>query len=491
MMKNSVKIIKRILATSIVLLLSVNNFAAVVSDSDGSAFITKAEFDSLKADFDSQINQYNASIDNKIDGAIASYLSGINLEKEYYSDAIFKSFDESYITSVRANEVTFTEDTMRLNFRYGVSDAFAANGNSWSQKQCYGIIKYQYESNGKRGVVYKLGSGDDTKYFYKGWCDDYYNTYDCLVYFNSGPNVDTGYDPNQNYGCWSSWYNTRNLTDRAGYDMECAKWFLAINANDTVTAGRDQNPYKGTDYWGSWSYHEPISQQHNFIFKDDTTSGANSSTYELRLTESMDKIIAGTKTKWWDEWTRSTTTITNNRLNVNGKERTVSKKTQVYPDSWKYTTNGGKSYLPISAPAFKDGTNWNNIYFNDKTIYDYKSKDGQKSIQYYKTTGGIPLTIIENSETKVEWKLKFFESDPHKVYLKYEPFGNAVTESDCIDVYDNKEHRNPQKYITINEEGKIFFEADYPGIIFVKWCIDNDGGGTLDAANSDQIVVIG
>ena len=53
MMKNSVKIIKRILATSIVLLLSMNNFAAVVSDNDGSSFIRKAEFDSLKADCDS------------------------------------------------------------------------------------------------------------------------------------------------------------------------------------------------------------------------------------------------------------------------------------------------------------------------------------------------------------------------------------------------------------------------------------------------------
>ena len=177
-MKNSVKIIKRILATSIVLLLSMNNFAAVVSDNDGSAFITKAEFDSLKADFDSQINQYNASIDNKIDGAIASYLSGINLEKEYYSDAIFKSFDESYITSVRANEVTFTEDLIRMNFRFGVGDSYASGG-SQSNKVAYGNVKYTREANGKRGIVEKVGEGDDAIYLYKGWCDDYYNTYDC------------------------------------------------------------------------------------------------------------------------------------------------------------------------------------------------------------------------------------------------------------------------------------------------------------------------
>lgn len=72
---------KRMVALFLVLLLSINSFAAVVSDNDGSAFITKAEFDSLKNDFQSQIDQYNTSIDAKIDGAIASYLAGINISK--------------------------------------------------------------------------------------------------------------------------------------------------------------------------------------------------------------------------------------------------------------------------------------------------------------------------------------------------------------------------------------------------------------------------
>ena len=73
---------KRMAALSLVLLLSIESFAAVVSDNDGSAFITKAEFDSLKNNFQSQIDQYNTSIDSKIDGAIASYLSGIKLNSE-------------------------------------------------------------------------------------------------------------------------------------------------------------------------------------------------------------------------------------------------------------------------------------------------------------------------------------------------------------------------------------------------------------------------
>ena len=73
---------KRMVALSLVLLLSIDSFAAVVSDNDGSAFITKAEFDSLKNNFQSQIDQYNSSIDSKIDGAIASYLAGIQFQTE-------------------------------------------------------------------------------------------------------------------------------------------------------------------------------------------------------------------------------------------------------------------------------------------------------------------------------------------------------------------------------------------------------------------------
>ena len=78
-MKRSTRIVKRTLALFLVVLMSIESFGAVVSDNDGSAFITKAEFDSLKNDFQSQIDQYNTSIDAKIDGAIASYLGGINL----------------------------------------------------------------------------------------------------------------------------------------------------------------------------------------------------------------------------------------------------------------------------------------------------------------------------------------------------------------------------------------------------------------------------
>ena len=77
MKTNKTKIFKKTVCVIFALLLSFNSFAAAVSDNDGSAFITKSEFDSLKNNFQAQIDRYNTSIDMKIDSAIASYLSGI------------------------------------------------------------------------------------------------------------------------------------------------------------------------------------------------------------------------------------------------------------------------------------------------------------------------------------------------------------------------------------------------------------------------------
>ena len=81
-MKRSTRYIKKALVTFLVVLMSINTFTAVVGDNDGADFITTAEFDSLKNDFQSQLDTYNSSIDNKIDGAIASYLSGVMIAKK-------------------------------------------------------------------------------------------------------------------------------------------------------------------------------------------------------------------------------------------------------------------------------------------------------------------------------------------------------------------------------------------------------------------------
>ena len=69
---------KKIIAGVLIVLLSFNSFAAIVSDNDGSAFVTKAEFESLKKDFADQIDNYNTSIDSK-KYLYSYYVGGVEL----------------------------------------------------------------------------------------------------------------------------------------------------------------------------------------------------------------------------------------------------------------------------------------------------------------------------------------------------------------------------------------------------------------------------
>ena len=94
--KNKRKMGKKALCLIFAFLLSINSFAAIVSDNDGSAFVTKAEFDSLKKNFADQIDNYNDSIDAKIDGAIASYLAGIQLEKKIVETDLLTPLSNNY-----------------------------------------------------------------------------------------------------------------------------------------------------------------------------------------------------------------------------------------------------------------------------------------------------------------------------------------------------------------------------------------------------------
>ena len=98
-----------------------STMGAVVSDNDGSAFITKAEFDSLKNDFQAQIDQYNTSIDSKIDGAIASYLAGIKssveLDEKITTNALytigFYTYPQWFIDCVGVDGVFRSNTTSR------------------------------------------------------------------------------------------------------------------------------------------------------------------------------------------------------------------------------------------------------------------------------------------------------------------------------------------------------------------------------------------
>ena len=131
-MKKFFKLGKRMMALFIVVLLNINSYAAV-SANDGSAFVTKAEFDALVNTFNEQMDTYQSGLNSKIDGAIANYLAGL-----------------SGITTEKVQPI--------LNPKYGIWSA-TTDANSGVKKWIEGTMSYSLEQESARWVPNASGGG--------------------------------------------------------------------------------------------------------------------------------------------------------------------------------------------------------------------------------------------------------------------------------------------------------------------------------------------
>ena len=109
-----------------VIIFNIFSYSAIVSDNDGSAFVTKIEFENLKKNFSDQILNYNKSIDEKIDGSIASYLAGINLKKKSYEKVILADWNYviSHNTEIKnvINLPLFSMNYFFYNYKYNTDN---------------------------------------------------------------------------------------------------------------------------------------------------------------------------------------------------------------------------------------------------------------------------------------------------------------------------------------------------------------------------------
>lgn len=151
------KYLSIIISLLIIIQISNINFAAVVSDNDGTAFVTKGEFDTLKNYFQSQISSYNSSIDNKIDGSIASYLSGVQLALQ--------------------------EEMENYYEKYKVP---GSSGLAWTASPSYIDNKNSTQLTGWDVNFECLASAGFTSTKYLSHCNVKKDTYEVRVYFDGG-----------------------------------------------------------------------------------------------------------------------------------------------------------------------------------------------------------------------------------------------------------------------------------------------------------------
>lgn len=305
---------KRIILVLLIIICTMNNriFAAVVSDNDGSAFITKAEYDSLKNSFQAQLNSYNSSIDAKIDEAIASYLAGVDMKPsgefdpcdiENYNNIQWR--DKLIIKNVTmrrwTNATTYT-DISGKNWEADYDTILMAGTNAamssinvkipaiWSifQPNGYGgvewLIKGELSKQALDGKNYWVACGSGDSYRQPSYPLIYY-TYDEF-------NKDDKKNVKRLKG-WGEWGNS----------------FTGISTHETD----DSICPDGTRYWSNNTWGTPINLKNTVKGLAIGTKGRDTNCFGLKVLSGSGAEIGGIRPKKnateffprWQEWYNS------------------------------------------------------------------------------------------------------------------------------------------------------------------------------------------
>ena len=181
------KLTKRLTIFILIFILCINNFAAVVSDNDGSAFVTKSEFDALKNSFASQIENYNNSIEQKIDGAIAAYLAGLRVSTRYVLKSILNDINSKGFNYNGAAGFPFTNGSLTITCTEQTPEVYAngtftyqnlteVSGN-WSKSHHTGAGRANYRAKTGAGTAWRF-----VQLYGENCLENYMNLYEQLIF---------------------------------------------------------------------------------------------------------------------------------------------------------------------------------------------------------------------------------------------------------------------------------------------------------------------
>ncbi len=530
MTSKRLKMCKKALCLIFAFLFSINCFAAVVSDNDGSAFITKAEFDSLKNNFQTQLDAYNSSIDNKIDNAISSYLAGIKTELTTTKNIINSNWEEvSALNGVLLN--TYKVPSVTLDFFLNSRMRQNDNGNYNDNNFFYLVAHYshaQYNetwtstTNCYRNLVKTTREyptvGD---IIWDGQAVRYHEKYNIarLVY-HYVPNrisatVDTGL-----YMDWpfldrpaTSEYRItmRNFTTitTSGYvsnwdTIKASAWPIGYLYNYTTEIGGAWNTRESTIY----------SSAMNDSFVTEVSLDADNE----GKTKRYEHIIAYNKEDEWrltnPEWNmllnpspESSVTASNlmDAATISGECRVMGVAHHANPHQ------GGRKTAAILQEITNDATIPSLGLFAAKrkasVIYQdnekYNIKTDTKTIEKIKPTlpQGFQL-LAADKDTTIEWEPEFNYTHVHNgtdtytdnnhevdIYFSSVPFTDKTTTTKKIQVKYGTSNDKKDYATTTNRKVKIKFDMPEDGIVYVKWVphnettyLDNDWIITLDVS---------
>ena len=479
--------VKKLLALFLVVLMSIESFGAVVSDNDGSAFITKAEFDSLKNNFQSQIDQYNTSIDSKIDGAIASYLAGINVGKSVTNNIIFSSWDKGVYLLNGALTNEFRSPAMDFSYatfiKYEASSRYFKNWAAW----LHGIKTEDTTSHNYRNLVTNVTE-------------------------NPLETIDMIWDGRANN--WSEKQVAVKMTECATWDPGGASTttsslslrnFLDLNLNGYVGDLSDKDCWIPQIWWantfGSTTQKTPSAWPVNQV-----TVSLQLLPYDGDL-KSYEHVLNWKIVEWelWNNNFLNTFGIGQNQANtasslfgemtksghVNGCETDRNQNAGVNPTVWIMQQN---------TPTYETRTTYHTtagivgLYDSDK-IHQFKPQKVELNNKQYdldlNLVNGFALCAA-NENDRITWEPVFSNvktSDSRittngkiNIMLAYEPFGDAgaVSPSKIIKTKAMEDGTITNNWTTTPDGSlttKLEWTMNEDGIVYVIWwptCTDDD-----------------
>ena len=511
-MSKGTRWIKRVMALSLVLLLSIESFGAVVSDNDGSAFITKAEFDSLKNDFQAQINSYNTSIDNKIDGAIAAYLAGINIAKEERKNIIFKDWTTGVTCLNYKPTVTWQLVDLNLSFTQAFY-MYTSSGDGWMESgEAVGTVLY---TKPNKQVIYICDAGIDTngkevaatsdpsKVMWKGRAYNYKDTLNVAQaykvtsgYFSGGGNASIrfNYWGNLRSGYWSDLSsNARNIWAPQMYwyhSQSSWRQYMSLGSNTSRQASTDVKLEPGSD--GKTVDYEHIitwGTGFNTIYVADPT-------WLKHLTKNPTKNASNYPTSGSGMSLNGSYFIVEASVRAANSGTRGSGSTSNYKGDNNQTNTSDVPVIGLLSKTYR----YDSLYQHNEKVKADTGKEEIKSDAIPVLSDGFPLLAAKKGEV-ITWQPVFKNSKKgtstvtDNIYLRLcvNEFGTTDNLKSsksvrCKDL-DNKDSsgKNNEYFIIKNNSGTIRWEMPKDGIVFAKWRHETIGTGnweiTLDIPN--------
>ena len=507
------KIGKKALCLIFAFLFSINSFAAVVSDNDGSAFITKAEFDSLKNNFQSQIDSYNTNIDNKIDAAISAYLAGIKVERTTTVDIIHSNW-ETVTCLGYALENIYKIPNLNLSYNAQFNGQPGNPTDYWNFFEVWNTwFNYQWtrthsSTNRQRRLLCDAGTESGTMPTYITWEGVARDLLETQA-FNIFEGTFSTFTENSSRPGYLSGMNTAGSTFVPTYLTYIVPGYYPDLQNSV------KNIYQPGIYWYAPGYSKAVDRHGGNALADGVVLQTGSTQIKLLevdgKTKDYEHIIffdnetlgRFTDVDWLytlrtdpnASWTRQdpllgsggTGTLTGARYSIEGNKNLNPSFIDVRPFSNTYgSTAWTGSYGNADTTSLLPYLGVVNQDYDAKHIYQTNQKNsitvGKKTISkntYDTLLEGMPVLAALDKNT-VKWQPKFktynngIETDYNvKVKLVVGTFAEQDTITTGTVVCKNDD-QTEDYLVTSGGSCSYNFKMTKDGIVFAKWWPDDD-----------------